>query len=168
MEELGLERAAHAERPPASRVSRAEEFDGLLQSCREGGTRRNRPFEHEAATRRERQSRVQGQGTVGVGDPGRETSAPARGSLRIGKHRAVAADGTERRRGGDADEDETPSPPGANTPWAPNSSIVVFDDPCKDIADLTGCTGYLGFGGPLIVIRSNCVPSSSVMVSTLK
>jgi PKD repeat protein len=27
-------------------------------------------------------------------------------------------------------------------------NIVMFDDPCSDIADLSGCSGTLGFGGP--------------------
>ena len=29
-----------------------------------------------------------------------------------------------------------------------STNIVVFDDPCDDIADLSGCSGTLGFGGP--------------------
>ena len=28
------------------------------------------------------------------------------------------------------------------------TNVVVFDDPCEDIADLSGCSGTLGFGGP--------------------
>jgi len=28
------------------------------------------------------------------------------------------------------------------------TNIVVFNDPCGDIADLSGCSGILGFGGP--------------------
>jgi hypothetical protein len=28
------------------------------------------------------------------------------------------------------------------------NNIVVFNDPCSDIADLSGCSGTLGFGGP--------------------
>ena len=28
------------------------------------------------------------------------------------------------------------------------SNIVVFNDPCDDIPDLTGCSGTLAFGGP--------------------
>ena len=28
------------------------------------------------------------------------------------------------------------------------TNVVVFDDPCDDIADLSGCSGTLGFGGP--------------------
>jgi hypothetical protein len=28
------------------------------------------------------------------------------------------------------------------------TNVVVFDDPCDDIADLCGCSGTLGFGGP--------------------
>ncbi len=28
------------------------------------------------------------------------------------------------------------------------TNVVVFDDPCDDIADLSGCSGVLGFGGP--------------------
>ena len=28
------------------------------------------------------------------------------------------------------------------------TNVVIFDDPCDDIADLSGCSGTLGFGGP--------------------
>ncbi len=28
------------------------------------------------------------------------------------------------------------------------TNVVVFDDPCDDIAELSGCSGTLGFGGP--------------------
>jgi formylglycine-generating enzyme required for sulfatase activity/PKD repeat protein len=38
---------------------------------------------------------------------------------------------------------------GAGTAYPPDgSNIVVFNDPCSDIADLSGCAGTLGFGGP--------------------
>lgn len=30
----------------------------------------------------------------------------------------------------------------------PNANVVIFNDPCNDIEDLSGCAGVLGFGGP--------------------
>jgi formylglycine-generating enzyme required for sulfatase activity/PKD repeat protein len=41
---------------------------------------------------------------------------------------------------------EVPSGDPETPPYGTN--IVVFNDPCSDIPDLSGCSGYLGFGGP--------------------
>jgi hypothetical protein len=33
-------------------------------------------------------------------------------------------------------------------PFGSNTGVVVFNDPCGEIGDLSGCSGILGFGGP--------------------
>jgi hypothetical protein len=39
--------------------------------------------------------------------------------------------------------------PGEGDDYPPaGTNVVVFDDPCDDIADLSDCSGTLGFGGP--------------------
>ena len=51
---------------------------------------------------------------------------------------------------GNYDEVEDPVDNPATVPEyvAYGNNVVMFDDPCSDIEDLSGCTGTLGFGGP--------------------
>jgi len=46
--------------------------------------------------------------------------------------------------------DGTPNEiPGQNADRPLGANTVIFDDPCDDIPDLSGCSGWLGFGGPI-------------------
>jgi PKD repeat protein len=49
---------------------------------------------------------------------------------------------------------------GQDTP-AKGVNIVMFNDPCSDIPDLSGCSGTLGFGGPWFSFSTNSLPDGT-------
>jgi PKD repeat protein len=49
---------------------------------------------------------------------------------------------------------------GQDTPVS-GVNIVMFNDPCSDIPDLSGCSGTLGFGGPWFSFSTNSLPDGT-------